>query len=669
MQRLRAMSLGEIAWRMCNSIRTPLDQVLIPSRTRHATRQSSQSDKSTATGGFPVTMRDVGWCAHANITGVDRRWLQQLRERATRSAAGHLSLFDMADCALGDPIDWNRDPKHGVLTPRSFAPAIDYRDFTATGDAKFVWEPNRHHHLVVLARAYRATGRNSFARAAADQWEQWLNQCPFGMGMNWRSPLELAIRLINWVWTLDLIRPSDALKAHLYQRLLAAVYLHMSEISRNYSRGSSANNHRIGEAAGVFIASHYFQELPGTRVWQVHSREILCEEILKQTYSDGGSREHALGYHLFVLQFFALAGLVARRTGEQFPPEYWERLRRMFEFIRVLSEGGDTLPMFGDSDDGYVLDLDADPHDVRHWLSIGGVLFNDPRLKACAGHCAEACQGLFSQNELTAYQTLATLPRNRPLRPTALRESGYYILQCGRCNSAERISVFFDCAPLGYGSLAAHGHADALSFTLRAFGRDVFVDPGTYDYFTFPEWRTYFRGTRAHNTVVIDDQDQSVMLGPFLWGERAKARCLKWEPTVHGGCVLGEHDGYGRLPHPLIHRRLLELKAQPRELCVEDELITDGSHTAAVCFHLAEHCRILRRSANILEIDAGAGGIRLELDPKLSMQLLKGSEAPRGGWVSRGYHRKTPSLTIIARCTFKGSTHLRTRILIGKPGA
>lgn len=55
--------------------------------------------------------------------------------------------------------------------------------------------------------------------------------------------------------------------------------------------------------------------------------------------------------------------------------------------------------------------------------------------------------------------------------------------------------MVFDCGLLGMEPLAGHGHADALSFALRAFGSDVLVDPGTYDYFSYPTWREYFRST------------------------------------------------------------------------------------------------------------------------------------------------------------------------------
>src|SRR5262249_12423173 len=151
----------------------------------------------------------------------------------------------------------------------------------------------------------------------------------------------------------------------------------------------------------------------------------------------------------------------------------------------------------------------------------------------------------------------------------ALPESGHYLLQVGHRGRGDLVSVVFDCGDLGFKSIAAHGHADALSFTLRAFGSALFVDPGTYYYFTYPDCRSYLRSTKAHTTVAVEGLDQSVMLGPFLWGARAQARCVAWEPRKQGGKVIGEHDGYTRLTDPVLHRRTLELDGHSRILSIQ----------------------------------------------------------------------------------------------------
>jgi hypothetical protein len=663
-QRLRAMSPDEMAWRARSFLCDQADRLLLGRRQRLRPLPEILNGGRGATPCFCVCDMSAGRKVNSDgPDGIERAWRSSLLERAERLAQHRLSFFDLQDQHLGDPMVWNRDHKRGQDAPMVFSPALDYRDINVAGDCKFVWEPNRHHQLVVLGRAYRASGEVRFARAVAEQFDSWLQQNPFGLGMNWRSGLELGVRLINWVWALDLIRGSDAVGDELSRRLLDSVARHIWEIDRKYSRGSSVGNHLIGEAAGVWVATNYFQDLRHAARWRERSWEILDREIINQTYPDGGPREQSTGYHLFVLQFLVVAGIVARVTGRDFPPSYWSRLEKMFEFLAILSEGGDRLPAFGDADDGYVLDLGQEPRSVRDWLSVGAALFGRSDFKARAGGCAEPVEWLPGNSRRRSLDAIPD-PRNKTIASVALKESGYYLLQHGEHDSPGRLSVVFDCGPLGLEPLAGHGHADALSFTLRAFGRDALVDPGTYDYFSYPQWRQYFRSTRAHNTVGIDGRDQSEMLGRFLWGRKAKARCLSWEPSDVGGKVIGEHDGYTRLKDPVIHRRTLELDGRGGVLTISDEIIAREAHDVEVFFHLAEHCVVNRACRNRYLVDVGSGTIQIEMDERLQVESFQGSEDPICGWVSRGYHQKRVSTSLVGRCACVGRASLVNTVVM-----
>jgi uncharacterized heparinase superfamily protein len=524
-----------------------------------------------------------------------------------------------------------------------------------------VWEANRHQHLVVLGRAYRATGDERYARAAMEQLESWLDACPFGRGMNWRSTLELGIRLINWVWALDLVRETGLPDEPLRSRLLESVHQHTWEIARRYSGGSSANNHLVGEAAGVFVATAYFPGLdPGA---QLHgeSRAILAREILRQSHDDGGTREQAIGYQIFVLQFYLVVDTVARAINEPPPRAFERRLEKMVDFVRALAQGGDQLPALGDADDGYVLDLGGRASEWRSWLGVGAARFERPDFALEADVPCETVRWLLGRPGAERLTDLRRRAGGRALAATAFPDSGYYLLQSG-CRRESSCSVVFDCGELGFGSIAAHGHADALSFTLRAFGRDVLVDPGTYDYFSYPDWRRYFRSTRAHNTVEVDGVDQSTMEGPFLWGQRAEARCVSWEPRSDGGRVSGEHDGYLRLADPVLHRRTLELGGAPPVLTVTDRIEAKGEHEVAIAFHVADAAEVVRLGGHSLEIRLEGGVARLTLDEVLRVEVLSGSVDPIGGWMSRGYHRRSPCTTVIGRVRSLGPLTLVCRV-------
>jgi hypothetical protein len=660
--RLSAMTPQEVIWRAKSAVRERIDRYRCALGVLAPHLDLRQIHPSAGGPGF-----HVGGAPQAGGWVMPPAWGRELIRKASRIVDHQLSFFDLQDVFLGTPIDWNRDHAHGKAAPMGPCASIDYRDFRVTGDCKLVWEPNRHIHLTVLGRAYRITGERRFACEAIEQIRSWMGQCPYGRGMNWRSPLELGIRLINWVWTIDLIRESGLMAGEFRSRLLQCVYLHLREITRKYSQGSSANNHLVGEAAGAFVASAYFTEMPDAGPWAVESQVLLEREIMAQTYSDGCTREHATGYHLFVLQFFLLAGLVGRWSGREFAPAYWRRIERMLEFAAALSEDGDRLPMFGDADDGYVLDLGQGPVQLKDLLCVGAVLFNRPDFKRCCGGLREPALWLLGSEAAQCFGNQAPDPAPRPPASRGFQESGYYVLQSGQ-SGADRVSVVVDCAELGYKSIAAHGHADALGFVLRAFGSEIFVDPGTYDYFTYPDWRSYFRSTRAHNAVVVDDADQSEMIGPFMWGRRANAICIDWDPWPEGGGrIVAEHDGYRRLKDPVVHRRSIELDPQTRRVTVTDEIFAAAHHRVEIFFHLAEHCTATVVSADQVGISLPGGELTLAVDPRLELTLLAGSESPKGGWVSRGYHRKAPASLIIAAGTCSGNAVFRSTISIGMP--
>jgi len=666
-RRLRSMPPAEVGWRVRNVLRQGVDLCVLPLRSRPLPLERIAARNGSTPWRRSGLLNEV-------LLGVADERIETILSAAERAALvsradaicrNRLRLFDVAACDLGPEVDFNCEYIAGLPTPRCFADHIDYRDYAAVGDARIAWEPARHQHLVVLGRAYRVTGERRYAEKVVEQVESWIRQCPYGMGMQWRSPLELAIRLINWVWAFELIKPSGLLTSAWGKLVLPVVHRHLWEIARKYSRHSSANNHLIGEAAGVWIGSNYFHTLKGVSRWARESREILIAESARQIHADGGHREQAFGYHLFVLEFLLLCGWVARRRDWDFPATYWDNVTRMLSFAEAMLDGGDAAPMFGDCDDGYVLDLNSPAERAHTLVALGAAVCprEEPPPAVLSGQ--EAIYWLTGPAPCVAGGAGAaagapTAVEPRPLQSRAFPDSGCYLLQTGHRRSADRVSVVFDCGPLGFGPIAAHGHADALSVALRVSGIEVLIDPGTYDYFTWRPWRDYFRSTRAHNAVVVDDENQSEMLGLFLWGRRAEARCTLWEPTADGGRVTGEHNGYARLPDPVSHRRSVMLRGSEAYLLIEDELEAGGAHAATLCLHFAEHCRVAAVTGGAYTVAWPGGEGVLEVDPSLEVRLLIGSEDPIAGWVSRGYHDRRPATTLVGRRQWSGNLRLRT---------
>jgi len=588
---------------------------------------------------------------------------------AERIIAGRFSLFALRDAALGSPPRWNRDPKSGVEAPLDFGPLLDYRDPARVGDIKYLWELNRHAHLVTLAQAWALSRDARYLRALGEQLESWFDACPYPRGPNWASALECALRLINWSAAWQLIGGADsplfAGAPGLRQRWLQSVYQHAHFVHGNFSRFSSANNHLIGEAAGLFIAGLTWPYWADMRRWQQSAKAILEKEARRQNAADGVNREQAVSYQQFVLELLLLALLAGKANGQWFSVAYESRLEAMLEFLASIMDAGGNLPMFGDADDAVALRLSQEEHFSagRSLLASGAILFHSGEFARKAGALDDKTRWLLGEGADAAFAAQAAAPAQLPPLRQAFREGGYYILG-SEFESPEEIRLVVDAGPLGYERIAAHGHADALSFTLSVGGREFLIDPGTYAYHTQEAWRHYFRSTAAHNTLRLDGADQSQPGGKFMWLRQAAAGCSLWRSTPERDRFEGWHDGYARLSDPVLHRRAIRLEKRIRRVVIEDRLRTRGERLIELFFHCSERCAVEEDADGFaLSRDGRTLRLRLPRAAGAEARVYRGSSAPILGWVSRRYDEKEPCATIAWRARLSGEVVLRSEII------
>jgi heparinase II/III-like protein len=321
------------------------------------------------------------------------------------------------------------------------------------------------------------------------------------------------------------------------------------------------------------------------------------------------------------------------------------------------------LPMIGDADDGYVVKLAPEPgfSPQGSLIATGAVLFDRPDLASKAGALDSKTATLLG---VEAVRRLAYLKqRGRAgFRPQLqFSESGYY--QLGTAfETPDEVRVLVDAGPLGYLSIAAHGHADALAFTLDIGDREILVDPGTYAYHTDPAWRRYFRSTLAHNTVEIDGTDQSRQTGNFMWADHAQARCLEFQTGAGRQRFVGEHNGYARLADPVLHRREIRFDPDACTIEVDDILDCKGEHRARRAWHFAENCQVESVSGGLVVTSGTTRVIFEALEEPETVEIHRGGSAEQGGWISRHFGVKVPCTTVLWQSRIRGATVLRTRI-------
>ena len=648
LNRLRCMTPAEIRHRVLQTVRIHAERAgLLGSARAPAPRIQSSGDAWLRT---PPQVDPAPYVAAAE-----------------RIRAGRFDIFAMHDVDLGSPPRWNRDPKTGIEAPLAFGKLLDYRNPATVGDIKYLWEPNRHLHFVTLAQAYALTRDPKYFETLAAHLESWIDACPYRRGPNWSSALEAGIRLINWSLAWRLLGGPDsplfatASGARVRDRWLQSVFQHAQYVRGFFSLYSSANNHLVGEAAGVWVAGVTWPYWSQARRWLDEAKAILEREVLLQNGADGVNREQAVSYQQFEIDLLLLALLAGRAGGREFSVAYQARLEAMLDYVASIMDCGGNLPMFGDADDGAVVRLAQDPRfcPYRSLLATGAIVFGRGDFKAKAGPLDDKTRWLIGAEADSRFDAQQAVPRH--VRQ-AFRDGGCYILGCD-FETAREIRLVADAGPLGYQTIAAHGHADALSFTLSIGGREFLIDPGTYAYHTQGTWRQYFRGTSAHNTLRVDATDQSEPGGNFMWLRKARAGCNAWMSGADYDDFAGWHDGYQRLPDPVLHRRRIMLDKRARIVTIEDRLEMAGEHEIDLFFHCSEHCTVSPTEEGYA-IEQGGTTLWLKL-PRASGAtscVHVGSLAPVSGWVSRRFDAKAPAPTIHWHARIGGNAGLRTQI-------
>ena len=663
-RRLARMSPAEVPWRA-------RDQVLKMAWARRQVRPGqlpAVPERPPGQHFFVATLpRDTA----ARVPDAARA---AVLDSAGRLLRGEWEVLGVARTDLVQP-DWFVDPVTGRRSAAGqYAFRVDHRSEDQVGNVKQVWEISRLQHVTLLATAWFLSHEEAYAQRAADHLRSWWRENPFLSGVHWTSGIELGVRLISLVWTRRLLDGWPQ-AGDLFERdtlALQQIRWHQQYLAAFRSRGSSANNHVIAEAAGQLMASCAFPWFPQSERWRRTSARLLERELIRNTFPSGVGRELASDYQCFVAELGLLAAVEADAAGHPLSAATWRRLCAMVDSAAAQVDQRLRPPRQGDSDEGRAFLLDA-PADNR-WpglLALGQVLFGRldwwPQVTPDAG---SAIVGALASERHDV--------KDRPThRPSRFADAGLTVLRTADADVPE-IWCRCDGGPHGFLSIAAHAHADALSVEVRHGGVDVLADPGTYCYHGEPAWRSYFRSTIAHNTAELGGQSQSSEGGPFLWLRHAQAREI--EVTDDGTVAqwTAEHDGYATLDPPARHRRSVRLDRLARTIEIIDEA-EGGSHDIRLAFHLGPDVQAELDGSHALlrwpgpsapgssapGSSAPGGTARLELPAELDWSLHRGQTEPIMGWYSPGLGRRVPAFTLLGHGRSAPQTPLRTRLAFG----
>ncbi|MDP9161360.1 MAG: heparinase II/III family protein [Acidobacteriota bacterium] len=498
------------------------------------------------------------------------RWAEKICQH-------RFDLLGYQDLDYGKKIDWHCDRLHGKSAPRKPFHLIHYLDFAEAGDVKVTWELNRHQHFIVLAKAYRLTGNEKFAVELFQQWRHWHAENVYPIGINWASTLEVAFRSLAWLWMYFVLGDCPVAPPGFREEWIHALGISGRHIELYLSTYFSPNTHLLGEAVALFFIGTMCPELQPSQSWKKRAWEIVVREADRQVGADGLHFEQSTYYHVYALDFFLHARILASRNGVSIPKQFDDTLRNMLSAISLLSRAG-LPPRLGDDDGGRLFNpLRNRSEHMLDPFATGAALYHLSDLKTLAGGIREETLWLLGLAGVAEFDGLAQVPSNGV--STVLENAGVYVM--GGTNR----QLVIDCGPQGPAT-AGHGHADALSICLNSSGHTLLIDPGTCQYIGKGGDRGKFRGTPAHSTLTVDDYDQADSKGPFAWTNLPVVRPTQWINGEGFDLFVGSHNGYSRFASPVTHRRTV-FSLKDKFWLVRDEAEGTGEHKLDLYWHLS----------------------------------------------------------------------------------
>ncbi|MGY0219462.1 heparinase II/III family protein [Endozoicomonadaceae bacterium StTr2] len=389
-------------------------------------------------------------------------------------------------------------------------------------DVDKLWLYNLHYFDDLNAKDYPARTEHHDVYIT-----KWINENAAPQGNGW-EPYPLSLRMVNWVkWFLS----AQQTKPFWIDSLALQARVLMQRLEHHL-----LGNHLFANAKALVFVGLYFKGDEAER-WLNKGIAILDREILEQVLKDGGNFELTPMYHsimlMDMLDLINISRVYKHPALEKRIPTWVEVVEKMVDWLKVMCHPDKEISFFNDA----AMGIAPTPEDL---IKYAGKLQIEP-----------------------AQSSLKNIHQ--------LKKSGYIRLE------NDHAVALLDVAKVGPDYIPGHAHADSLSFELSLFGQRILVNSGTSCYGLGTE-RLRQRGTAAHNTVIIDNQDSSEVWSGFRVARRAYPANLKVDSdNLEVSC---EHTGYRWLKNKPRHQR--HWKLETNQLIVTD--IITGSYSSALAY-------------------------------------------------------------------------------------
>lgn len=343
------------------------------------------------------------------------------------------------------------------------------------------------------------------------------------------EPYPTSLRIINSIRFLNTIIKS---KNNEYNNsLFKAVYAQADYLFNNLEY-HILGNHLLENAFALLVSAEFYDN----NIWREKASKILYKELNEQILNDGAHFELSPMYHQIIFSRL----LESIPIVSDIPLKYFliEKASKMYGWLKLITFKNGDIPHFNDSTDN--------------------ITYKSEELFTLANSIG------INANELTQFT-----------------ESGYRRFQ------NDNIEIIIDVNGISPSYQPGHAHADHLSFVLNYLGEPVIVDPSISTY-NISKRRDWERSSLAHNTVTINNSNQSQVWGGFRVAKRAEIYSIKEKSNLVEASL--KYSLNGKL---VLHTRTLEFN---NDIIYFYDLVDYNSNSSCIARYY------LHPSVNILNI-------------------------------------------------------------------
>lgn len=386
--------------------------------------------------------------------------------------------------------------------PQSYGPVVNWSS-DPVHDIEWVASMERFYWQRPLIEGYRATHNEKYVKAWMDLTSDWIAKHPVDPpAFDWLD-IQVGIRATSMCGAFEVLRHAPSMDPEFLAVFLASIHDHATK-STLYPR-LTPHNKAILEDMGLLRIAILFPEFREAKHWLERSFEVFDIALSAQLNPEGVQMEWTPSYHMVVAGEMARVLELCVRNKQTPPRKLMELTRKAYDYWLAMTAPDHYLPMFGDT-----------TRDVHHSPDftagdVGAELFHEPEFGLLARH------------------DFAVAPKvgNR-----AFPEAGMFFFRSGW--KPNDIYLALHNSPP---ALSRHDQPDNGTFELYGFGRWLMPDSGSYAYDNTPHdnEREWFRQTRVHQTLTLDDKNSVNASRTLLWKEAELGSVATFENASYPG--------------------------------------------------------------------------------------------------------------------------------------